>query len=347
MPHVAAEAAPVDPAGGVQMTAGSQRDPRRSSALPRDARRALGGLVAVIEDPEVNDILIQVDEGVGRLWVDRHGRLTEVSGWEVPAESVRGLAVALIASGGRHVDELQPFADVHLGGGVRVHAVLPPAAPNGEAVSIRLPSATPLSFNELVEGGLCDWRGAELLRAAVDERQNLLISGGTATGKTTLLAALLDLVPSTERIITIEDVAEIRLQRHRHRVALEARQANADGVGEIELETLLRQSLRMRPDRIVLGECRGAELAVMLTALNTGHDGGAATVHASGLAAVPDRLTALGALAGIAPNALARQAATAIHVVVHLERSAGGQRRIAGIGRLRRPGKSLEIERIW
>src|SRR5690606_11128951 len=150
--------------------------------------------------------------------------------------------------------------------------------------------------------GLCSQPTAALLREAVRTRQNLLLTGGTATGKTTLLAALLDLAAENERIITIEDVAELRL-RHPHRIALEARQPNTEGAGEIALERLLRESLRMRPDRIVLGECRGGELVTMLAALNTGHDGGGATLHASRLEGVPARLEALGTLAGLPPGA--------------------------------------------
>lgn len=305
----------------------------RSTALGYEAGRALGGLLPLVDDPELRDLLVQVSGGVGRLWLDRGGALAPVEGWKAPADAVHRLAVALIAAGGRHLDELNPCADVHLGEGIRVHAVLPPISPAGPAVSIRLPRIAPLRFSELVAAGLCDHATAELLRSAVAERLNLLVTGGTATGKTTLLAALLDLAPPGDRIVTIEDLAELRLA-HPHRVGLEARQPNAEGAGAVSLEQLLREALRMRPDRIVLGECRGPELATMLSALNTGHDGGAATLHASRLSAVPARLEALGALAGLDPASLGRQAVSAVHLVVHLERARGGARRIAGIGRL-------------
>lgn len=317
----------------------------RSRSLGVEARRALGGLLPLVDDPELNDVLVQSSNGVGRLWVDRSGCLSPVEGWEVAAAEVRGLAIALVAAGGRHLDELHPCADVHLGGGIRVHAALPPVAAGGEAISIRLPSAERLSFGELVRGGLCDHGTAKHLRSAVASRLNLLVTGGTATGKTTLLAALLDLVPEGERIITIEDVAELRID-HPHRVSLEARQPNAEGAGEVGLERLLREALRMRPDRIVLGECRGAELVTMLSALNTGHDGGATTMHASSLSGVPARLEALGALAGLSSAALTRQAVSALHLVVHLAREPTGRRRIAGLGRLRLAGEALEVERI-
>ncbi|MBN9612681.1 MAG: Flp pilus assembly complex ATPase component TadA, partial [Actinobacteria bacterium] len=238
-----------------------------------------------------------------------------------------------------------PLADVHLGRGIRAHAALPPVAATGAAVSIRLPSIETLGFDRLVAGGLCDDATARFLRSAVLARNNLLIAGGTATGKTTLLAGLLALAPHGERIVTIEDLAELRIE-HPHRIALEARRPNAEGVGEVSLDRLLAEALRMRPDRLVLGECRGAEVATMLAALNTGHNGGAATLHASRLEGVPARLEALGALAGLSPAVLARQAVTALHLVVHLERDAGGHRRIAGIGRLRLAGETLGIEAL-
>jgi len=299
-------------------------------------------LLPLLDDPQLRDLLVQVADGAAQLWLDRGSGLIRIEGWEASAEAVRRLAVELIAAGGRHLDELHPCADVHLGGGVRVHGVLPPVAVGGAAVSIRVPALIPLDFAALLAGGLCSRRFASVLRSAIVNKQNLLISGGSASGKTTLLAALLDLVPASERIITIEDVAELRLA-HPHRIALEARQANAEGAGEVALPQLLQEALRMRPDRLVLGECRGSDLVTMRAALNTGHNGGAATLHASRLSGVPARLEALGALAGLSPIALAKQAVSALHLVVHLERGADGRRRITGLGGLRLEGESLVI----
>lgn len=304
----------------------------RSAALSRAARRSFGGLLPLLDDPDLRDLVVQVRGGLARLWLDRSGVLQEVSDWQADPEAVHRLATGLIAAGGRHLDELHPCADVRLGDGIRVHAVLPPIAVEGAAVSIRLPRISPPRFDELVAGGLCAPSTALLLRTAVVDRRNVLISGGTGSGKTTVLAALLDLAPPHERILVIEDVSELRL-RHRHAVSLETRQASAEGVGEISIDRLLREALRMRPDRIVLGECRGAEITTLLAALNTGHDGGAGTLHASRLEEVPARLEALGALAGWAPEALARQAATALHVIVHVERGALGPR-VRAIGGL-------------
>lgn len=302
-----------------------QRRATRTAALGLDARRALGGLLPLLDEPDVRDVMLQVTGDRGRLWVDRGGDLESIRGWSASSSAVRDLAVALIAAGGRHIDDLHPCADVRLGDGIRVHAVLPPVATAGAAVSIRLPQLAPFRFDTLVRHGLCSAKVAAWLRQAVLSRRNLLIAGGTGAGKTTVLAALLALVPPGERILTIEDVAELRIT-HPHRIALEARQANAEGAGEVALERLLREALRMRPDRIVLGECRGAEVVTLLAALNTGHDGGAGTLHASRLEDVPARLEALGAIAGLSPEALARQVVSALHAVVHLERGPAGHR---------------------
>lgn len=318
----------------------SHQEERRSHALAGDVRRALGGLVPLVDDPTARDILLDASGGAGRLWVDRGSGIEQVAGWAAPAAEVRRLAIQLIAAGGRHLDELNPVADVRLGDGIRVHAVLDPVAVAGSALSIRLPAPRARTFARLVAGGLCSPEAAEMLTDSVSKRRNLLITGGAGSGKTTLLSALLALVPATERIVTIEDVAELRPE-HPHHIALEARQANIEGVGEIGLDRLLRETLRMRPDRIVLGECRGPEIATLLAALNTGHEGGAGTLHANRIADVPARLEALGMLAGLDPQTLARQA-TVLDLVVHVTR-ANGRHRIAQFGRMR-IGKSGTLE---
>ena len=299
----------------------------------------------MLDWPELRDVLIQVVAGEGQLWFDHGGRMHQLSEWRASPEVVRATAVELIAAGGRHLDELNPCADVRLGDGIRVHAVLPPASVTGAAISIRVPRITPLDFAQLTSAGFCGFRQRELLRAAVAGHANLLVTGGTGSGKTTVLAALLDLVPEQERVVTIEDVAELRLT-HQHWVALEARQANSEGVGALSLDRLLREALRMRPDRIVLGECRGPELLTLLTALNTGHNGGAGTLHASSLADVPARLEALGALGGLSAAALARQVCSALHFVVHLERTVTGSHRLVAIGRFLLRNGVLSIEEV-
>ncbi|MBL3687992.1 pilus assembly protein CpaF [Leucobacter zeae] len=317
---------------GDDATTAAPSAPLRTGVLGPAARRAFGGLLPLLDDPGLRDLFVQVRGGAGRLWVDRGASLQAVPGWRADPSAVRSLATGLIAAGGRHLDELHPYADVRLGDGIRVHAVLPPVAVDGAAVSVRVPGGAPPEFGALARGGLCGQLTARWLANEVRGRRNLLVTGGTGSGKTTLLSAMLGLVPHGERILTIEDVAELRID-HPHVVSLEARQPNAEGAGEVPLDRLLREALRMRPDRIVLGECRGAEIATLLTALNTGHDGGAGTLHASRLAEVPARLEALGALAGLGPDALGRQAVSALHAVVHLERGPRGHR-IAAIGRL-------------
>ncbi|HEX7835692.1 MAG TPA: TadA family conjugal transfer-associated ATPase, partial [Pseudolysinimonas sp.] len=267
----------------------------------------------------------------GGVWADRGSGAERVRGVVLPAGEARELAVRLIASGDRHVDEATPCMDVRLGEGIRVHVVLPPVSPGGAVISIRLPRARPFTIDELDAEGFFGEVGADRIRALVADRANLLITGAGGSGKTTLLSALLAAAPDHERIVVVEDVAELRIV-HPHVVALEARQANLDGAGAIGLDRLVRESLRMRPDRLVVGECRGAELRELLGALNTGHDGGAGTVHANSLGDVPSRLEALGSLAGMAVDAVARQAVSAFDAVLHVERDPAGRRRLAALG---------------
>ncbi|GAA2079417.1 hypothetical protein GCM10009840_13260 [Pseudolysinimonas kribbensis] len=302
---------------------------------PRDV--ALFGVLAeVVARVGVTDVFVNPD---GSVWCDAGQGAAAVDGMRLPPDEARELAVRLVSLGGRHVDEATPAMDVRLGDGVRVHAVLPPVSPGGAALSIRLQRTRPLSARELAEGGMFADVPLDGIRDLVRGRANLLVTGAGGSGKTTLLGALLGLAPPHERIVLIEDVAELRV-RHPHVVALEARQPNLDGAGAIGLERLVREALRMRPDRLVVGEVRGAELRELLGALNTGHDGGAGTLHANSLADVPARLEALGALAGLGAEALARQAVSAIDAVLHLERTGSGRRLTArGTLRLDRRGR--------
>ncbi|MBF4608744.1 TadA family conjugal transfer-associated ATPase [Curtobacterium sp. VKM Ac-1393] len=286
----------------------------------------LAGLVA---DARVTDVL--VIGGVG-TWVDRGSGLDTVP-VRLSEERTRELATRLVALGGRHVDETTPCADVRHGDGIRVHVVLAPVSVRGTAISIRLPHPERPTLAVLEQSGTFEQIPRSVVEDAVTDRRNVLVTGATGSGKTTLLAAMLGAVPHDERIVTVEDVAELRIA-HPHVVGLEARQANAEGVGALGLDRLVREALRMRPDRIVVGECRGAEVRELLSALNTGHDGGAGTVHANGVADVAARLEALGALAGLGPEALARQAVSAFDVVLHVERRAG-RRRLAAVGAFR------------
>lgn len=306
--------------------------------LPRGATAAAGGrrrrdaaefglLAPLVADPRVTDVLVNG----GEVWADRGAGLERQSAFALGPEDARALAVRLIGRAGRHVDESSPCVDARLGDGMRVHVVLPPVAPHGPLVSIRLPAPEPWSLEALAAAGFLPGRARVRIAALVAERRNVLISGAAGSGKTTLLSAMLGLAAPGERIVVIEDVGEIRVD-HPHVVSLETRQANLEGAGEIGLARLVREALRMRPDRLVLGECRGEEVRELLTALNTGHDGGAGTIHANSLADVPARLEALGALAGLGPEATGRLASSALDAVVHVERSPAG-RRVAAIGR--------------
>ncbi len=292
---------------------------------------AFGPLSRFVVDPAVTDVFLNPD---GSVWVDRGAGARPVPGVRVPPGEARELAVRLVAAGGRHLDEAAPAVDVRIGSGIRVHGVLPPVSPTAAVLSIRLPRRTRLDLDALERAGAF----ARVPRGRVDDlvsrRANLLVTGAAGAGKTTLLGALLGAAEPHERIVLVEDVAELRVD-HPHVVRLEARQPNLEGAGAVGLDRLVREALRMRPDRLVVGECRGAELRELLTALNTGHDGGAGTLHANSLADVPTRLEALGALAGWADAALARQAVSAIDAVLHVVRAPDGTRTLAELGRLR------------
>ncbi|MFT3797048.1 TadA family conjugal transfer-associated ATPase [Microbacterium sp.] len=309
---------------------------RRDAAASVDAapRRlpdhpALEPLRSVLSDPQVTDVVINGADG---MFVDRGRGMEPVPGWRAGADELRALAVALIGIGGRHLDDAAPLVDVRWEHGARVHAVLPPVACSGPAISIRLPPRDLPDLDELARRGMCDAPTLARLDGLVAARANLLVSGATGAGKTTLLSALLARVGPHERIVTIEDVAELRI-RHPHHVRLEARQPNLEGAGAVSLARLVREALRMRPDRLVVGECRGEEVRELLTALNTGHDGGAGTVHVGSIRDLPARLEALGALAGLDDHAVARQVVSAIGAVVHVERGADGIRRVTGFAR--------------
>ncbi|AMM21778.1 pilus assembly protein CpaF [Frondihabitans sp. PAMC 28766] len=290
-----------------------------------------GPLARILADPAVTDAFVNA---AGDVWVVRGCGVEPLLALRLEPDEVRRLAVRLVALGGRHVDEATPCADVRLADGLRVHVVLPPVARDGTVLSVRAPRVGILRLDDLDDGRYFSFVDREVVERLVARRANLLITGAAGTGKTTLLAALLSGAPPTERIVTIEDVAELRVD-HPHVVALETRQANLEGAGRIDLARLVREALRMRPDRLVVGECRGVEIRELLSALSTGHDGGAGTLHANGLDAVPARLEALGALAGLTPESVARQAVSAFDAVLHLEAVPGDRggtvRRIAGL----------------
>jgi len=292
--------------------------------LVRDELVGAGALESVLRDSAVTDVLVN---GPRDVWVDRGSGLEPVD-VELPDEmSIRRLAQRLAADAGRRLDDASPYVDARLRDGTRLHAVLPPISPTGTVISLRVPRRVSFDLDALVRRETVTRTGAQLLAALVASRTSFLISGGTGSGKTTILSTLLGLVDPGERVVIVEDCVELRPD-HPHVVRLETRPPNVEGVGAIELRDLVRQSLRMRPDRLVVGEVRGAEVVDLLAALNTGHDGGAATVHANSATDVPARLEALALSAGLSRDALHSQLRAALSVVVHVERDRDGRRRV-------------------
>lgn len=298
----------------------------------------LGPLQVLVRDPAVTDIFVNSPDAV---WLDRGKGLERAPITFSNEAQVRALATRLIAAGGRRLDDGSPCVDVRLDGGYRVHAVLPPISTLGTLLSVRIRRDQVFSLDELREGGMFGPLGQQVLERIVSHRLSFLISGATGSGKTTLLSTLLGLCHPSERLVLIEDASELN-PVHPHVVCLESRHGNVEGGGAVDLGELVRQALRMRPDRLVVGECRGAEVRELLTAMNTGHTGGGGTIHANAAAAVPARLTALGALAGLSQDAVRLQAASALDVVVHVERSGHG-RHLACIGLIEDAREGLTV----
>lgn len=284
-----------------------------------------GPLEELLREPGVTDVVVN---GPDEVWVDRGSGLERVAVPLGDEAAVRRLAQRLAASAGRRLDEAMPFVDARLDGGVRLHAVLPPVAPDGTLVSLRVPSPGAFGLDELVAGGSVPAELAPWLVAVVRAKLAFLVTGGTGTGKTTVLGTMLSLADPAERVVIVEDSCELRPALP-HVVRLEARPPNVEGSGRIGLDELVRQALRMRPDRLVVGEVRGAEVIDLLAALNTGHEGGCGTVHANSAVDVPARLEALGIAAGLRREAVHAQAAAGLQLVVHLARDRSGVRRVA------------------
>ncbi len=300
-------------------------------ALRRDVVGA-GPLEPLLRTPHVTDVLVN---GHGRVYLDR-GEGLELTDVRFPdEEAVRRLAQRLAALGGRRLDDATPYVDLRLPDGTRLHAVLAPLARPGTLVSLRVPRPRTFTLDELVALGTLTPGTARVLRAVVEARLAFLVSGGTGSGKTALLAALLSRVDPEERIVLVEDASELRPD-HPHVVALEGRPANLEGVGAVEVRTLVRQALRMRPDRLVVGEVRGGEVVDLLAALNTGHEGGCGTLHANSAVDVPARVEALALAAGLGREAAHSQLASAVHVVLHLARGPDGARRLRQVAVLER-----------
>jgi pilus assembly protein CpaF len=289
----------------------------------------LGPLEVLLADPAVEEVMVN---GPSRVYIERRGLLEETGVCFESEEELRNAIERILAPLGRRVDELSPMVDARLADGSRVNVVIPPLAIDGPALSIRRFGANRPGPDRLVEIGTLTVEQRRLLEEAVASRRSVLVSGGTGSGKTTLLNALSSFIASSERVVTIEDAAELRLQQP-HVVRLESRPAGVEGRGEVTIRDLLRNALRMRPDRIVIGEVRGVEALDLLTALNTGHDGALSTVHANSPDDALRRLETLALMAGVGlPHpAIAEQVRRGIDLVVHLQRRSDGSRRVTEI----------------
>jgi pilus assembly protein CpaF len=300
--------------------------------LMRSEMTGAGPLEVLLRQPGITDVLVNSPDDV---WVDHGAGLVRSSVRLGDEAAVRRLAQRLAASAGRRLDDAVPFVDARLPSGVRLHAVLPPISPEGTVISLRVTAATSFGMDDLVVAGSVPEALVPVLVALVRAKAAFLVTGGTGSGKTTVLGAMLGTADPHERIVLVEDSGELRPALP-HVVRLEARPPNVEGAGQVGLADLVRQALRMRPDRLVVGEVRGAEVVDLLAALNTGHDGGCGTLHANSAADVPARLEALGVAAGLGRAAVHAQAIAALDVVIHLIRERSGRRRVASVDLLSR-----------
>ncbi|MGC7099286.1 TadA family conjugal transfer-associated ATPase [Amycolatopsis lurida] len=305
-----------------------------------------GPLEPLLTDPEVTDVLVTKP---GEVWAEGPDGLHRTEVTFADEDAVRRLAQRLAMTAGRRLDDAQPFVDGWIPGPhgrVRLHAVLPPLAPDGTCLSLRVLRPAKHDLAELQRLGTFSATGAAVLRAIIAARLAFLVTGGTGAGKSTLLSALLATIPPTERIVCVEDAGELQ-PSHPQFVRLVARPPNVEGVGEVTLRELVRQALRMRPDRLVVGEVRGREVCELLAALNTGHEGGSGTLHANSPSEVPARLEALAALGGLSRDAVHSQVAAAIRVVLHMVRGRDNTRRLTEIAVVRRGGDGLQVCTAW
>ncbi len=305
----------------------------------------LGPLEELLADPSVEEVMVN---GPDRVWVERRGRIEPTGIRFATAEALRDTIERILAPLGRRVDELSPMVDARLPDGSRVNVVIPPLAVDGPAISIRRFASVRPGPRELVGLGTLPAELMDRLAGAVAERRSILITGGTGSGKTTLLNALSSFIDAAERVITIEDAAELAL-RQRHVVRLESRPPSVEGRGEVTIRDLVRNALRMRPDRIVIGEVRGPEALDLLSALNTGHTGALSTLHANSPGDALRRLETLALMAGVGlPHAAIReQVARAIDLVVHLARDAAGARRVVEVATVSESSGAVETRRTY
>ena len=306
---------------------GAERDTMRQGIL--DEIFAFGPITPLLSDPAVSEIMVN---GYESIYVERCGLVSRHGDSFLSEESLRATIDRMVSKVNRRLDESSPFVDARLPDGSRINAIIPPVCLTGACLTVRKFRKEGYSLDELVRIGSVAEDAADYLREAVRMRRNVIVSGGAGSGKTTLLNALSQFIPEEERIVTIEDAAEIRLQKP-HVIRLEARPANIEGSGAVTIRDLVRNSLRMRPDRIIVGECRGGEALDMLQAMNTGHDGSITTGHANTPRDMLRRLETMVLLGGveIPLHAIREQIASAIDIIVHTGRIAGGRRAVTSI----------------
>jgi pilus assembly protein CpaF len=292
----------------------------------------LGPIEALLRDPTVSDILVNT---FNTIYVERAGRLESTTLRFRDNEHLQQTINRIVSRVGRHIDETSPMVDARLPDGSRVNAIIPPLAVDGPILSIRRFGHSPLRIADLVRAGTLTESMRDFLEPCVKTRLNILVAGGTGTGKTTMLNALSSFIPNGERIVTIEDAAELQLQQA-HVVRLETRPSNIEGKGEVVTRDLVRNSLRMRPDRIIIGEIRSAEVIDMLQAMNTGHEGSMATVHANTSRDALTRMMAMISMSGLTLNeqVVSQMIARAIDLIVQLQRSPDGKRRVVSISEI-------------
>jgi pilus assembly protein CpaF len=312
-----------------QETGISRDDRERLTADIADDILGHGPLERLLADDSITEIMVN---GPFDVWIERQGRLYETTVRFTDESHLRRIINKIVAQVGRRIDESSPLVDARLPDGSRVNAVIPPLSLSGPIVTIRKFSKKRLDLNDMIRLGTLATETVEFLQRCIVAELNILISGGTGSGKTTLLNALSTAVPDSQRIVTIEDAAELRLNQ-RHVLRLESRPKNIEGEGEIPIRDLVRNSLRMRPDRIIVGEVRGAEALDMLQAMNTGHDGSLCTVHANAPRDALSRIETMVLMAGydLPVKAIRSQVASALDLIVHLERLEDGSRRVTAV----------------
>ncbi len=288
-----------------------------------------GPIERLVRDPSVSEIMVN---GPDQVYVERHGRIEATKVAFVNEAHLRHVIARIVGEVGRHIDESSPMVDARLADGSRVNAVFPPLSIGGPYLTIRKFETDPFTLEDLIDFGTLTPQVGDLLHACVQGKANIMVSGGSGTGKTTLLNVLSSFIPSAERIITIEDAKELQL-RQRHVLCLEYRPPNTEGMGEVTIRDLLRNSLRMRPDRIIIGECRSVEALDMLQAMNTGHDGSLTTVHANSPRDALSRVETMTLMSGfdLPVRAVREQMAAALDVIIHLTRMRDGSRRVTHV----------------